>query len=587
MAEPRLRSTERMDRLDSFFTRDSTMLNPKQLRFRTLGEADSAVVVMSPALASFVKAEMIKSLGKEAENPKVKTLIDYVFANEENYAAFLKAPDKREYLLGLLKSFKGGAPMAEPEVEGPQGIPIIPRAKETELTPTETKPTTTVTMNQTTPVLEVDTSAVTTFLSGLDQIKIDVDAIYEVVMNSPKLTESEKKQFMQMFTVLYAADKTLGQAFLLTIYTALSKEQPFEKAFPKAFEQQRRLMNSLWGPTIEGIFKPLGDMSVGSLSEIQRYMEIVYANLSLGSVLIGNYDKSIRAGFGRAFVIGFLGGITGIIDDLAVKNLERLQSVLDKNLTGQYDVSWSAPLSALAMMTAGIAASALKYTILYPAIAIQQALCINIGGSIAKTLAKAAILKDEERRLNNPYVLTAVFGILATYGNNMSGIRGISQPSFGTPQTGTVPDANVTIVATRDTVDTNTMDMFEAALKIVDKKECKTIEDIYGMVAGIHAVIYSLNTFPGQEDEIIGSDLDSDLLDIFRNMKGSGNEKVAKIEKLARYIIDINRRSKTRLDEILKIYEKEGFEGLEKKVRELEGNRMSRLKPKRRDSETV
>lgn len=586
MAQVRLSTTNRIDRLDSFFKPDSMILNPKQLRFTTLGEADSAVVVMSPALVGFVKAEMIKSLGEDAKDPKVKILIDAVCASEDSYAAFLKAPDKREYLLGLLQSFRGGMQNVEPEAEGLRGAPLIPKPVQAAPTDAIEPPATSVTMSQT-QILPVDVSAVTTFLTGLDQIKIDIDAIYDAVVTSPKLSETEKKQFMQMFTVLYAADHTLGQTFLLTMYTALSKDQPFEKAFPKAFEHQLRLVTSLWGPTIAGTFKPLGDMSIGSLTEVQRYMEITYANLSLGSVLIGNYDKSIRAGFGRAFAIGFLGGITGIIDDMAVKNLERLQSVLDKNLTEQHDVSWSAPLSALAMMTAGVGASALRYTLIYPAIAIQQALCLNIGTKIAKTLADAAILNDEERRLNNPYILTAVFGILATYGHNMSGIRGISQPAFATSQTGIVPSDNVNIVAARDTIDTNTMDMFEAALQIVDKTKCKTLEDVYGMIAGLHAVIYSLNAFPGQEDEIVGSDLDSELLGVFRDMDASGNGKVKNIGNLVNHIIEINRRSKTRLDEILRIYEEDGMKGLEKKVKETEENRLSRLKPRRRTSEVA
>jgi hypothetical protein len=302
-------------------------------------------------------------------------------------------------------------------------------------------------------------------------------------------------------------------------------------------------------------FDALRDKRVTNLTLRERYMNIVYMNLALGSVLVGGEDKECPATFGRAFVVGFIAGLDSTMRELLIKQPTIMTDALSKSMTDARGsvAALAAPATALIAFASGIATTittAATDTVMSPWLAIWQQLSISVSAKLAKEYKNA--LRDDERRiLNNPNVVIATFAAVVAYGSKTQGWRGrfyvtLQRLASAKPQDlkGLTHDAQKIVI------DRNVADIFEIAMEVVDKKKYKTAEEVYSLCLAMLTIADSINSYATQQQ---GPDINGEkVAALYNNPLNKGQISTKDMAELFTTIIDINNTSKTPLNEIVK-----------------------------------
>lgn len=456
-----------------------------------LGIADKNVLSNTPALWEFTGKEMMKQLrimGITDPHDLAVELANNIFSSEESYRAYLTADNKTAYLQSLLMTSLGGTAFSQAAATDttarnvqtnitytPQAIVIVPR----------------------------DVSlAVTHFNTAFNRITLSLDDIYNSIMSLPdrQLPALDKREFREMFMTIYALDQTLGQAFMLTIASALTSTTRNLQggAFNLLMRQQLDVMDNLWHGRMKNSFEPLWLAPSAKLTPLERYMDVVYANLCFGSILLnGSIPRNIKATFASSFMIGFLGGVNGILNNSVAKNLDELAT----KLSPVNSSNWLLPINAILAMSAGIASAALKDVVIGPFTMFQQALRKNIGTKAEDAFVEAVKKTGEMQTLYSPMVLTPTLGILTAFANARSGTLGVMEPSYQTTAQSTTEAPPAIIQRATEVVSPNAVNIFKSALEISYGKGYGSPQEMFGGLIGSHLVVSGMTYKPLQEDQ--------------------------------------------------------------------------------------
>lgn len=581
--------------LDDNFESVSPFFEPKyMLRHEKLGESSNAALVeVTPWAWEQIAEHVRKELGindikakdptqRSQEEKELLALHEVIFSSEESYRMYLSQPDRRKYLEDMLKG---------------QGVVVTGGA-----------------------VIQVATTSIPRFMAAMQSMKFTLDDKYDEILGSD-MSDTAKNLFKQQFMTLYMANQDLGEAYLLAVYTGVvytraGGDQKKVDTYQKMFKQQLD-MAAQWGGSMRNYLGAL-QMSMGGMDAQEAYMQVLYTNLCMGSMLTAQgEDKPTRVQFGRAFAIGLLGSISKMSGETITQNINRLARYVTeesdaaiKKREGEEGVpaaekySFERPVSAMIAMGAGLAGDVLgtvdtllKSSILYPVVYFYAKLCQEISTDVLATFLSGA-QDDEFSVYREPRVNTAMFGLVAMYASNMQGVRGIKNVTLATlmSPTTSVPDKlqlAEQAAAGVDIIDENMVDFFKEMIKFNDPKAYKNPEDFYKACLAIHAVLYSYKVNPLQEDEITGwqrafgyPDIDEGVIKYFRKLD------VEKAEQLFLMIVKIGKRGLQKpLNELMKMYEDgykanngnkyKGIEALEKYYEDNEG-KTAMLKPRRR-----
>jgi hypothetical protein len=456
---------------------------PPQFLPKNLGDVP---VLFDPAMYEFAKKWVegqLKDegwLNEESDRKKMLTWISAVFRDSTALEKFFNMKDdeeRRNYLMDLIR---------KPGVAGTGAV-----------------------------TQEEDVKLATVFINTVMGMRADLDIYYKDILT--KLSDKEKRLFELYYANLVSADPSLASTFILSVWHVLqtdpkSKKVRLESNWANLVGLQISTAERLWGANVSNYFRTMTEENV-KMSKASKYMTMLAINLSLGSLLIGglggpDYDKNIQVAFTRAFAIGILGGVTGIVNDTVVKNLNDVRDsateYLRKNITHRtlWDVV-GAPAAALVALASGVAATAVDVTV-RPFVAAWQASLVSASSKITKSLNEAlekqAKGESELNPLWNEHVVAAIFAPVAIYSYRLTGVRGKTKP-VPTQTKITEPAQLEGLVKSMATnvIDSDVMDVFAEGAKVVGDK---TVRELVSRCLAMHTIAMAkrLNPLQGEID---------------------------------------------------------------------------------------